>query len=237
MSQPIPSDEVRQCNFEPPDDILQEINAYDDCSNKGNDHKILLTDEAIPWKISIYPPQGRNLERLVAWQIERHVLWLDENDNYENEDLDKCRYSDKKNFCSTFRIRTAKDLRKGMPFDDGNLGLPSERGRHFEGTMSDDGLGYQPWGQPAAALLQAARSHCNNPEDWMLLDEPRKLLIEMERWCQWGKSKNDIQCENASDWTDLRKSKEEEWNQAFSVCGCGKGKRCRKSRGEIERTD
>lgn len=241
MSQSILSDEVSQCTFEAEDEILQEIDTYDDCSNKDNDHKILLDDDEIPWKISIYPPPGINLERLVAWHIERHIQWIDSIDIEDEEDSTNCQSKDKDFFCSTFHICTAKDLKKGKPFNDGNLGITIARinaHQRFTSDNVDGELKDCPWGRPAAALLVAARSHCNNPEDWMLLDEPRKLLIAMERWYfELGWPSQQSLAKNAWDWTEIQEAEKEKWNQAFSVCGCGKGKRCRKSRGENERTD
>lgn len=207
----------------------------DDYSNKDNDHKILSNGDDIPWKISIYPPPGRNLKRLVAWQIERHIQWRDEDFCLSYD----CFWGDKKNFCSLFHIRTVKDLKKGKPFAPGNLGLELEH--YFHGcppNMFDGELQDQPWGLPAAALLEAASSHCNNPEDWMLLDEPRKLLIVMEKWYLSIKGPRKYSLtKNAWEWTAIQEAEQEKWSQAFSVCGCGKGKRCRKSRGESERTD
>ncbi|KAJ6006161.1 feruloyl esterase B precursor [Penicillium sp. IBT 35674x] len=241
MSQLNLSDEVSQCNFEPAEDLLQEMDAYDDCSNKDDDHKILLDDDEIPWKISIYPPPGRNLQRLVAWQIERHIQWINNSDYKDREYLTDCQSKDKGFFCSTFRMCTAKDLKNKKPFNDGNLGIKIARTEAYHGTMDNDGDGELkdcPWGRPAAALLVAARSHCNNPGDWMLLDEPRKLLIAMEKWYfELAEPKQQSLAKNAWSWTEMQEAEKIKWNQAFSVCGCGKGKRCRKSRWESEGTD
>ncbi|KAJ5546583.1 hypothetical protein N7494_004168 [Penicillium frequentans] len=220
MSQSILSDEVSQCNFEPADDIPQEMDAYDDCSNGDNDHKILLDDDEIPWKISIYPPPGRNLERLVAWQIERHIQWIDNSDYEDEEDLIDCKPKDKAFFCSTFRICTAKDLKSKKPFNDGNLGIKIARTGAYHGTMGDEvdeELKDCPWGRPAAALLVAAKSYCNNPEDWMLLNEPRKLLIAMEKWYfELDGPKQQSLAKNAWGWTEMQEAEKEKWNQAFS---------------------
>ncbi|KAJ5802672.1 uncharacterized protein N7503_005122 [Penicillium pulvis] len=220
MSQSILSDEVSQCNFEPADDVSQKIDAYDDCSNKDNDHKILLDDDEIPWKISIYPPPGRNLDRLVAWQIERHIQWIDDSDYEDKEDLIDCKSKDKDFFCSTFRMCTAKDLKNRKPFNDGNLGIKIARTEGYHGTMGDEvdqELKDCPWGRPAAALLVAARSYCNNPEDWMLLDEPRKLLIAMEKWYfDLDGPEQQSLAKNAWCWTEMQEAEKEKWNQAFS---------------------
>lgn len=213
----------------------------DDYSNKDNDHKILLNNDEIPWKISIYPPPGRNIKRLVAWQIERHIQWVDDSDYEDTEELNDYRPNDKAFFYSTFHIRTAKDLKRGKPFKDGNLGIKIARTEAYQGRMGDDHDGVLkscPWGRPAAALLVGARSHCNNPEDWMLLDEPRRLLIAMEKWYfELDGPKQQSLSRNVQDWTEIKEAEREKWNQAFSVCGCGKGKRCRKSRGESGDTD
>lgn len=221
---------------EPDDDCDDSDDSDDDYSNKDNDHKILLNNEKIPWKVSIYPPPGRNLKRLVAWQIERHTQWVDK--EFDSIGYD-CLWGDKKNFCSVLHIRTVKDLKKGKPFAPGNLGLDLEH--YFDGCPPNNFDGESrdhPWGLPAAALLEAASSHCNNPEDWMLLDEPRKLLIAMEEWYLSSERLEEYPLtKNAWDWTEIQKAEKEKWDQAFSVCGCGKGKRCRKSRGESEGTD
>ncbi|KAJ5656070.1 hypothetical protein N7507_008020 [Penicillium longicatenatum] len=213
----------------------------DDYANKDNDHKILLNGDKIPWKISIYPPPYRNLKRLVAWQIERHIQWTDDEDRDDHVNFSDCPFKDKKFFYSAFHMRTAKDLKKGKPFKDGNLGIVLARTCFYHGTMgedSDEKLSLYPWGQPAAALGIAARSHCNNPEDWILLDEPRKLLIAMEEWYfEQDEPKRKSLAESAWYWIEIQAAEPGKWNQAFSVCGCGKGKRCRMSRGESEKTD
>lgn len=195
----------------------------------------MLSNDEIPWQVSIYPPPGRNLKRLVAWQIERHIQWRNE----DNEEVGRdCFWGDKKNFCSMFHIRTAKELKKGKPFGPGNLGLEIKHYiDDYSPNMFDGEPRDRPWGLPAAALLEAASFHCNNPEDWMLLEEPRKLLIAMEKWyLSINRSQQQSLSKNAWEWSVIQTEKEK-WNQAFSVCGCGKGKRCRKSRGESESSD
>ncbi|KAJ5527527.1 hypothetical protein N7513_011686 [Penicillium frequentans] len=207
------SDDTADEEFDDDSDNLDDFD--DDYSNKDNDHKILVNDDEIPWKISIYPTPGRNLKKLVAWQIERHIQWIDE--EFRSQSYD-CFWGDKKNFCSVFHIRTVKDLKKGKPFAPGNLGLElahyfdGESPNVFEGESRD-----HPWGLPAAALLEAACSHCINPEDWMLLDEPRKLLIAMENWYFLFRGLDQYSLtENARDWTEMQEAEKERWNQAFS---------------------
>lgn len=230
---PLKSQSDETADEDSDDDSDHSHEPDDDYSNKDNDHKILLKNDKIPWKVSIYPPPGRNLKRLVAWQVERHIQWM--NDSLGSD----CFWGDKKNFCSVFHIRTVKDLKKGKPFAPGNLGLELDHYfDEFSPNMFDGESRDHPWGLPAAALLEAASSHCNNPEDWMLLDEPRKLLIAMENWYLSIKGpKRYSLSKNAREWTEIQEAEKEKWDQAFSVCGCRKGKRCRKSRGESERTD
>ncbi|KAJ5946363.1 hypothetical protein N7454_003202 [Penicillium verhagenii] len=181
------------------------------------DDRILLK---IPWKIRFYPPPGTNMKRLVAWQIERHLQM--EGDRDQNIDI---YYHGKKYFYSSFQMRTARELERGKPYKNGNLGIKSQRSHHYNGDAFHMGpFGPTPWGVPAAALLAAITSQCDYPQDWMLLDRPRELLIAMERWYKY-KDPREIS-KDARDWQDLQKLEKTKWDQAFEVCGSGENNMC-----------
>ncbi|KAJ5711507.1 hypothetical protein N7488_005663 [Penicillium malachiteum] len=103
-------------------------------------------------------------KKQVAWQLERHIQWEIPNAPWKNRpDLHKI-----------LDLRTAAELEKGMPLGAGNTSLNPKYCRL-------DPQGYK-WGLPASALLNYARKFFVDPEEWILMDKPRSVLISMESW-------------------------------------------------------
>ncbi|KAJ5939751.1 hypothetical protein N7466_002885 [Penicillium verhagenii] len=184
-------------------------------NDDDDDDKLLI--DIIPWKVAIYPPPGTNLKRLVAWQVERHAQCpcLSKYQEYNDE------IADKEHFFSIFNMCTAKELSNGKPYKEGNMKHECGLGYEVDEEYYYGQSGRLPWGVPAADLLAAITSKCDHPENWMLLDSPRELLIAIE-----GRYKSDYFKAKPWDIDNMQKVESAKWNRAFEVCGGGESNMC-----------
>ncbi|KAJ5738966.1 hypothetical protein N7493_002121 [Penicillium malachiteum] len=139
-------------------------------------------------------------KKQVAWQLERHIQWEIPNAPWKNRaDLHKI-----------LDLRTAAELEKGMPLGAGNTSLNPKYCRL-------DPQGYK-WGLPASALLNYARKFFVDPEEWILMDKPRSVLISMESWffSLSDEQRGEIP-DCANEWTGMPESVNLMWNQAAQV--------------------
>ncbi|KAJ5939754.1 hypothetical protein N7466_002888 [Penicillium verhagenii] len=124
-------------------------------------------------------------------------------------------------------MRTARELERGKPYKDGNLGIECQRPGIYGGEADEVEFKESPWGVPAAALLAAITSQCEHPQNWMLLDRPRELLIAMEDWYNRKVPEERYTLpEDAWEWKELRRLEKTKWSQAFELCGGGENGVC-----------
>ncbi|KAJ5108066.1 hypothetical protein N7456_004741 [Penicillium angulare] len=144
--------------------------------------------------IDHYPPPGIYFERLVSWQKERHIQWAGDYDGWGSKEI-----------YTTLDIRTASELKLGAPYGKGNTELNAKKCEY-------DRLGFK-WGLPAAALRKA---FLDDPEKWMLLDEPRAYLVVMENWyfSLTAEERKKLP-PSAWGWDDLPEAHNGKWNRAF----------------------
>ncbi|KAJ5946366.1 hypothetical protein N7454_003205 [Penicillium verhagenii] len=117
-------------------------------------------------------------------------------------------------------MSTAKELSNGKPYKSGNIGHDCDP-YEFDERYHCGQFGRLPWGVPAADLLAAITSKCDHPENWMLLDSPRELLIAIE-----GRYKGDFFQAKTWDFDNMQKVESTKWNRAFEVCGGGESNTC-----------
>lgn len=165
------------------------------------DNELLVTIHGL---VKTHGPPRCNLKKLVVWQIERHIQWAP---------LEKQRpWTSTPELCSILDIRTAAELERDCPMGRGNLKLNPKYCRlPLHGT---------PWGKPAAALMDHANKVLEDPEDWLLLDEPRALLIGVENWYFLSpEATRALFLGNEDDKWVLPVSIQKKWDRAFAI-GC-----------------
>lgn len=163
------------------------------------DNELLVTIHGL---VKTHGPPRCNLKKLVVWQIERHIQWAS---------LDKQRpWTSTSDLCSILDIRTAAELEGDSPMGQGNLHLNSKYCRlPLHGT---------PWGKPAAALMDHANKVLEDPEEWLILDEPRALLIGVENWYFLSPpATRGLFLGNEDDKWVLPVSIQKKWDQAFAI--------------------
>ncbi|KAJ5113308.1 hypothetical protein N7456_001842 [Penicillium angulare] len=142
-------------------------------------------------------PNVQDNSKLVDWQMERHRQWAHINMLWG----DLYRILD---------VRTAAQLNAGDIPGLGNLKLNPVYCRVDPGSYK--------WGQPAAALLHHARAVYKDPEGWILLDKPRRLLMAMENWFfSLSKEEREQLPESANDWDGMADETIKKWNEALQT--------------------
>lgn len=139
----------------------------------------------------------RDPKKLVAWQLERHLQWASEKEEWSS--LEKMH--------SMLDLRTARELASGERPGKGNMSLNKEYCKLSPGNYA--------WGLPAEALLVYARNVFKDAGAWMLKERTRELLIGMEDWffSLEGEVRGSLPL-NADDWDDMPEGVTRKWNAA-----------------------
>ncbi|KAJ5725686.1 uncharacterized protein N7483_007043 [Penicillium malachiteum] len=174
----------------------------DPATNKKGDQDSSSTtkNESEEEQLLVSTNWNKPTKKQVAWQLERHIQWETRNPPWKNRgDLHKI-----------LDLRTGAELEQGMPLGAGNTSLNPKYCRL-------DPQGYK-WGLPASALLNYARKFFVDPEEWILMDKPRSVLISMESWFfSLSDEQRDELPDCANEWTGMPEATNLMWNQAAQV--------------------